>query len=178
LNGKGKYLNAIAQDVQTGESFEISLRGGRKFTEFDDAFVEHTYLKNRFSGVDNRNTSSVGYGHFWFKSDEQTLRNEVGVGYTSEDRTDGTKLSFMSGLVGLLYKYKLSPTADFTHETKYLPNFKNGEDWRLTTETSISAAISSMFSSKVSWKYEHVNLPPVGKVRGDTTTTVSLLAKF
>lgn len=178
INAKSKYLSAIAQEVQTGESFEFTGRGGRKLSEHSDVFVEHTYLKNRFAGVDNRNTSAAGLGHFWIKSDEQTLKNELGLGYTSEDRIDGTKLGFMSGVVGLLYKYKISPTADLTHETKYLPNFKNGEDWRLTSETSLSAAISSMLSSKISWKYEHVNLPPVGKVKGDTTTTVSLLAKF
>ncbi len=178
MNLKSKYQSAIAQEVQTGESFEISGRGSRSLTERDDIFLEHTYLKNRFSGVNDRNTTSLGFGHFWIKSDTQTLRNELGLGYTSEERTDGTKLGFMSGLVGLLYKYKISPTADLTHETKYLPNFANGEDWRLTSETSLSAAISSMFSSKISWKYEHVNLPPVGKLRGDTTTTVSLLAKF
>ncbi len=178
MNLKSKYQSAVAKEVQTGESFEISGRGSRNLTDHDDIFLEHTYLKNRFAGVDNRNTTSLGVGHFWIKSDTQTLRNEIGLGYTSEERTDRNKLGFMSGLVGLLYKYKISPTADLTHETKYLPNFGNREDWRLTSETSLSAAISSMLSSKIAWKYEHVNLPPLGKVRGDTTTTVSLLAKF
>ncbi len=177
-NLKSKYLTTISQETLTQESFEIAGRAGRKLTEKSDTFVEHTYLKNQFAGTDNRMISSLGAGYFWIQSDLQTLRTEAALGYTHEDRTDQTKLGFMSGLAGLIYKYKLSPTADISHETKYLPNFQNGDDWRLTTETSLSAAISSMFSSKVAWKYEHVNDPPAGKIRGDTTTTVSLLAKF
>lgn len=178
VNLKSKYMTTVSQEIQTQESFEVSGRGGRSLSEALDVFIEHTYLKNRFAGTDNRLITSGGLGYFWIQSDEQKLRTEAALGYTHEDRTDNTKLAFMSGLVGLIYKYKISPTADISHETKYLPNFKTSEDWRLTTETALSAAISSMLSSKISWKYEHVNLPPAGKVKGDTTTTVSILAKF
>ena len=178
VNVKSKYQTTVSQEVQTQELFEIAGRGGRKLSDVTDTFIEHTYLKNRFAGTDNRYITSVGLGRFWIQSDAQTLRTEAGLGYTHEDRTDTTELAFMSGVVGLMYKYKITPTADIAHETKYQPNFKTSEDWRLTTETALSAAISSMLSSKISWKYEHVNLPPAGKVKGDTTTMISLLAKF
>ncbi len=178
VNLKSKYQTTVSQEVQTQELFEIAGRGGRKLTDVTDVFVEHTYLKNRFAGTDNRYITSAGLGRFWVQSDAQTLRTEAALGYTHEDRTDATQLSFMSGVVGLLYKYKITATSDISHETKYQPNFKTSDDWRLTTETALSAAISSMLSSKVSWKYEHVNMPTAGKVKGDTTTMVSLLAKF
>lgn len=177
VNAKSKYLTTISQDVQTQETFEASLRGARKLTDALDVFVEESYLKNRFAGTENRYISSGGAGYDWLRGDEQTLRTEAGLGYTHEQRTT-EELGFMSGIAGLLYKYKITPTADISHETKYQPNFQKTEDWRLTTETSLSAAISSLLSSKIAWKYEHVNLPPVGKVKGDTTTTISLLAKF
>lgn len=178
VNLKSKYLTTISQEIQTQETFEVSGRGGRKLAEALDTFIEHTYLKNRFAGIDTRMITSAGLGYFWLQNDLQTLRTEAALGYTNEDRIPPQNVAFMSGLVGLIYKYKLSPTADIGHETKYQPNFKNGDDWRLTTETSLSAAINSTLSSKVAWKYEHVNLPPLGKVKGDTTTTISLLAKF
>lgn len=177
LNLKSKYLTAVSQDVQTQEMFEASGRGARKLTDAFDVFIEESYLKNRFAGTENRYISSGGAGYEWIHSDEQTLRTEAALGYTHEDRTTD-KLGFMSGLAALVYKYKITPTSDISHETKYQPNFQNNEDWRLTTETSLSAAISSLLSSKIAWKYEHVNLPPLGKVKGDTTTTISLLAKF
>jgi putative salt-induced outer membrane protein len=178
VNLKSKYLTTVSQEALTQESFEISGRGGRKVSENGDTYIEHTYLKNQFAGVNNRYVTSAGYGYMWVQSDLQTFRTEAALGYTHEDRTDNTKLAFMSGVLGVVYKYKLTATADIEHETKYLPNFDTSEDWRLTTVTSLSAAISSMFSSKISWKYEHVNLPPLGKIKGDTTTTISLLAKF
>lgn len=178
VNAKSKYLTTVSQDVQTQESFEASGRGARSLTESFDVFVEHQFLKNRFAGTEKRNTTTGGAGYFWLKDDWQKLRTELALGYTDEERTDGTKPGFMTGVAGLMYGLKLSPTADLNHETKYLPNFANSEDWRMTTETSLSAAINSVFSSKIAWKYEHVNMPPAGKIRGDTTTTVSLLAKF
>ena len=178
VNFKSKYLTAIAQDVQTQEQFEISGRGGRKLSPVLDVFVEHLYKKDRFAGTDNRFITNGGVGRFWIESDTTVLRNEIALGYTHEDRTDNTKRGFMSGSVGLIAKYKFSPTADISHETRYLPNFATADDWRLTTETALSSAISTMLSSKISWKYEHVNMPTAGKQKGDTTTMVSLLAKF
>ncbi len=178
VNLKSKYLTTISQEVQTQESFDLAGRGGRKLSELFDLFVEHTYVKNRFAGLENRNISSVGAGYFALKNEKHTLKTELLVGYTDEERTDATRPQFMSGGGSVLYKWQVAATSEFTHETKYQPNFKTSDDWRLISETAISAAISSMLSSKISWKYEHVNLPPAGKVKGDTTTTVSLLTKF
>ncbi len=178
VNLKSKYATTITQDIQTQEQFEVSGRGGRKLTEVTDVFVEQLYLKNRFAGTDNRFISNAGLGRFWIENETTVLRNEAALGYTHEERTDNSKRGFMSGALGLIAKYKFTPTSDISHETRYMPNFATSEDWRLTTETALSSAISSMLSSKISWKYEHVNLPPAGKVKGDTTTTISLLAKF
>lgn len=178
VNLKSKYATTITQDVQTQEQFEISGRGGRKLTDSTDVFVEELYLKNRFQGTDNRMISNAGAGHFWVENDTTVLRNEAALGYTNEERVDNTKRGFTSGFLGLVAKYKFTSTSDISHETRYMPNFQTSDDWRLTTETALSSAISSMLSSKISWKYEHVNMPAAGKVKGDTTTTVSLLAKF
>lgn len=178
VNAKSKYLTTVSQEVQTQESFEASGRGGRKLSDQFDMYLEHSYLKNRFTGTEKRMVSSAGAGYQWLAGDDHKLRTELALGYTDEERSDLTKLGFMSGVVGLVYKWKISATADLGHETKYLPNFKTSDDWRLTTETALTAAISSMFSSKVAWKYEHVNAPSAGKLKGDTTTTVSILAKF
>jgi putative salt-induced outer membrane protein YdiY len=178
VNLKSKYLTTISQEIQTQESFEVAGRGGRKLSELFDIFVEHTYLKNRFAGLENRYVSSAGAGYFVLKNDMHTLKTELLLGFTDEERTDLTRPQFTSGGVSVLYKWKIAATSEFMHETKYQPNFTTAEDWRLVSETAVSAAISSMLSSKISWKYEHVNLPPAGKVKGDTTTTVSLLTKF
>lgn len=178
VNLKSKYLTTISQQVQTQESFEIAGRGGRKLSDVFDVFIEHNYLKNRFAGLESRNISSVGIGYLVVNTDKHNFKTELLIGYTDEERTDSTRPMFMSGGGAILYKWKITPTSDFTHETKYQPNFKTSDDWRLVSETALTAAISSMLSSKISWKYEHVNLPPAGKVKGDTTTTVSLLTKF
>jgi putative salt-induced outer membrane protein len=175
---KAKYLTTISQDVRTAESFESTARGTRKLDDWFDVFAEGAYLKNTFAGVEERSTTTIGSGYFLMKSDLQELKTELAAGYTHEERVDKSKLGFGSGQVAAIYKWKISPTADFSHETRYTPNFKVSEDWRLTSETSLSAAINAMFSSKLSYKFEHVNLPPVGKIKGDTTTTVSILAKF
>lgn len=178
VNFKSKYLTTISQQIQTQESFEVAGRAGRKLSDVFDLFAEHGYLKNRFAGLENRHISSVGVGYLILKTDKHNFKTELLVGYTDEERTDGTHPAFMSGGGAILYKWKITPTSDFSHETKYQPNFQTSDDWRLVSETALSAAISSRLSSKISWKYEHVNLPPAGKVKGDTTTTVSLLTKF
>lgn len=178
LNLKSRYQNTIAEQTQTAELFEAQGRAIRRLAGKVDAFAESLYFKNRFAGFDDRIISSAGVGYNWLQSDSQSLRTEVAAGYTHEDRTDQTQAAFGSGIVGLTYKWKITETSDFNHETRYLPNFRDGDDWRLMTENSVSSAISSIFSTKISWRYDHVNKPPVGKIKGDTTTLVSILAKF
>lgn len=178
VNLKSKYMTTVSQEVQTQESFEASGRGARNLTDALETFLEYGYLKNRFAGTELRHTTTGGLAYGVIQTDDQKLRTELALGYIHEERTDFSKRGFMTGVLGLFYKLKLSATADLTHETKYLPNFQNSDDWRLSSETALSSAISSMLSSKISWRYEHVNAPPAGKIRGDTTTTVSILAKF
>src|SRR6185295_2985006 len=103
---------------------------------------------------------------------------DAGGGYATDKRTAGTGKSTAIASVGVLYKWKVSATADFTEDVRTVGAVPDGADWRLTNSASLAAKVSSMLSLKVSNTVRYVNLPVAGFADTDVQTSVALVAKF
>jgi putative salt-induced outer membrane protein YdiY len=76
---KGGYLKGATDGVTTAESFVGSLRATRDLTERIDVFVGGSYLRNRFSGIDNLYGFDGGAGYKLLLGPVHFLRVEGGV---------------------------------------------------------------------------------------------------
>ena len=63
---------------------------------------------------------------------------------------------------------------DFT----YTGTFANSMDWRIYHSIALTAKISTIFSLKVANTIRFANVPVPTFLATDTTTTISLVAKF
>ena len=76
------------------------------------------------------------------------------------------------------YKWVFSKNAEFTDDATYIHDVENSDNWRFHNNAAVSAAINSIFSLKAYYKVVHLNEPVAGFEETDTTTGVSLVAKF
>jgi putative salt-induced outer membrane protein YdiY len=121
---------------------------------------------------------SAGLGREIFKNDKHLLIGEVGGGRIVEERKNQKTNSFGTGRAYSKYSFKISDTSSFTQDAEYLANFKDKDDFRVNTETALLAALSAHLSLKVSYVWNHVGKPPLGRLRNDTTTAISLVATY
>jgi putative salt-induced outer membrane protein YdiY len=177
-HGRMSYFNNSESGAVVGEKLTLELRGGRSISERKDLFVDVYYLANRFAGFDHQLTPEVGTGYEWILSDPVQLRTEAAIGYNFEDRTDGTFNNYPIGRLGVLFAWALSERSEFRHETSILPSLSRLEAWRLRSETSIAAGLTTTLALKITYRFEFNNDPVEGKSPEDTTTFASVVAKF
>jgi putative salt-induced outer membrane protein len=174
----GGGLSASDNEGTTAEQFYASEKGAYKITERNYAFERFAWDKDRFAGYSNRYDSSVGLGRELIKTDRDLLVTELGGGYVSEERIHADDKNYGAGRVYGKFEHKISPTSEFIQTVEYIPNLKDGDDFRVNTESSIQAAISTHFSLKTTYLWKHVSAPPVGFGRNDTSLTVALVASY
>ena len=81
-------------------------------------------------------------------------------------------------MVGLDYEYAFTDKSSFTQTVDYFPNFDDSADWRITSETGLSASITDLLGLKLGYIYRYRN-EPIGDAKAtDTTTTVSVVMSF
>jgi putative salt-induced outer membrane protein YdiY len=156
-----------------------SLRGARALNDRTDFFVETGYARDTFAGIDSRFGGELGIARKLSITEPHLLTVEAGLGFAHEVRLPAkVGKDFATGRAGLNYKYVISKTADFQEQANAIANFSNGKDWRFTNVASLTAAMNSRFSLKLSHALSRLNTPPVGKKKTDTTIAAALVAKF
>lgn len=178
FNGKASALSGANAGVTNAEAYTAELRGERKLSDTWGAFVRAGFLANRFAGFDRRFNGELGASYAFLDTEKHKLTAEVGGGANNEARTDGTNQTFATARLGVEYKWKFSPSAEFGNSFSVLENLQELADWRLVNIASLSATLTELLSLKVSFRIDHLNRPVAGKLATDTATTVALVAKW
>jgi len=178
VKAKANYLRSSDSGLKKAESFEAELRGERKLSEPLSIFVLANYLKNQFSGFNDRFGAETGANYLLLKQEAHELSTELGVGVIKENRTDNTIQNFVTGRIGARYAWRFSENGEFSTQTSFIENFQTTRDWRIRNVNSVTAILTSVLSLKASFAVEHLNTPVMGKKKTDTTTTIALVAKF
>ncbi|HPA82509.1 MAG TPA: DUF481 domain-containing protein [Thermoanaerobaculales bacterium] len=180
----GLFNRASDQGVTTAERYYLGGRAKRALGDRWELFGGLSGEKDEFAGFDMRLLAEVGVGYKALLGPKHFLAFDAGLTYTDEDRLDPTPdESWFGGVLGLAYEWKLTDTTSFTERVLFYPNFEESSDWRLSSETGIQAAISSMLALKFSYEYRYRN-EPLTLADGseadstDTTTRFSVVFNF
>lgn len=168
-------MRGTSQGRLIAEQFFASEKAGYKWSDRDYVFEKFRWDKDRFAGVNNRYDLNLGVGRKLIDTPPDRLAGEVGAGRVWEERLPPAAYNaFTSGRAFLRYERSLSPTSGFAQEAEYLHNFDRAKDYRLRTETSVTAALTTVVSLKLSFVWKRVGSPPPGFIRDDTVTAAGL----
>ncbi len=174
----GGALGSKSKGENIAEKYFGSEKLSYKLSDRNYTFEKYSWDKDRFSGIKSRHDMTAGFGRELVKTERNLLIGEIGGGQIVEERYNQKTNAFGTGRAYSKYTRKLSETSTFSQDAEFLANFKNKDDFRTTTETALLAALSTHLSLKVSYQWKHVGKPPLGLLRNDTTTAVSLVATY
>jgi putative salt-induced outer membrane protein YdiY len=172
------FVRSESEDILAAESFLNLFRTEKALSSRLSAFGEYSYFRDEFAGVDHRNTLIAGPAYKLVNLPDHVLVVDAGFGYLNEQRLVGDDVSSGTYGFGSGYKWRISPTAEFSDDLRYTGTFAEAEDWRLANVASLTTQITTIFSLKLSNIVRYVNLPVEGFKDTDTTTSVALVAKF
>ena len=175
---KVNYVRNAVGGVTSAQTLTGLARGERKFVGRASFFAQYSFLADKFAGTNARHTADAGMSGQLIQREAHSLAADVGGGFSTDKRVAGSGVSTAVASVGALYKWKVSPTADFTEEIRVVAAVPGGADWRSSNAASIAAKISTALSLKVSNTVRYVNLPVSGFNTTDVITSVAIVAKF
>jgi len=175
---KMSYHRAETDGELTAEKLTALLGVRRSLTERFDAYARTTYLRNEFAGLNSTWGIEAGGLYKALTGDRHFLDLSGGLGYTSEDRIADEDRDFAMATLGAKYKWAISESTDFTNDFGYVYDFDDSENWRIGNTTALTTSINKIFSLKVSYALTYLNMPATDFEKRDSTSSVTLVAKF
>jgi putative salt-induced outer membrane protein len=180
----GLFNRASDEGAVTAERYYLGGRAKRALSDRWELFAGVSGEQDEFSGFDLRLLGEAGVVYKALLGPTHLLSFDAGLTYTDEDRIEPEPdEAWFGGVLGLAYEWKITDTTSFTERLLLYPNFEESSDYRLSSDTGIQTAISSLLALKFSYEYRYRNEPLLlndGSVADstDTTTRFSVVLKF
>ncbi len=178
LDAGAYYLKSENNGDTTAERYGARLRGERALSERWSLWTGISGEHDAFAGYDMRAIVGAGAKYIALAGPTHELSFDGGLTWTSEDLIGVEDRDFLGGLLGLDWAWHPSEGTTIGERLVWFPNFDESSDWRLRSETSIEASLSSKFALKLGYLLRYDNDPVPGFDETDTTTTISLVVKF
>jgi putative salt-induced outer membrane protein len=174
----GKYLRSSKGGSTDAERSFLGLRGTRSLSKRWSVFAGISGERDTFAGFDLRAVVEGGATYKFLTGPVHELAFDGGLTWTRENRVAGEDRSFLGGLLGLDYQWKLSETAAFTEKLRWYPDFDQTSNWRIASESALKASLTGPLALRLGYEFRYSNTPVPGFHKTDTATTVSLVASL
>ena len=166
---------------KTAEKYYTDLRADYSIDERWYAYGLGSWLRDKFSGFDNRIGIGPGIGYKFLIGPKHFLVGETGLNYAYEDYSDPDEDSqkFLEGRLFGKYEWAFTEKTKFSQSLEYLQGFKDSSTWKLNSETALISAITDILALKVSYSVFYNNDPrPHDLDKTDTTLSTALVVSY
>jgi putative salt-induced outer membrane protein len=162
-------------DVATAESYQMAWKTDYSFTERDYVYGLINWNKDRFSGVTEQLSESIGYGRRVIESPSHILNLEIGAGNRDADLSNDTSESGAIVRGGLDYTWLFSETSGFSQKL----NVETGSDnTYIESISELRARLVGDLAIVLSYTVRDNSDVPMGNVNTDKLTAVSIEYAF
>ena len=161
--------------VTTREQFLFAYEPRFELSDRFYAYGLGEYERDRFQGFSARSAASGGFGFHVVETDSMTLNLQGGPAWRQTDFTDGTSESDLSGFVAADFDWQVLENLKFTQD---LRAFLQSDNSTISSATGIQTRFAESFSLGINYSVEIDTDPPVGAVKTDTLSRVTLIYDF
>lgn len=176
LDFSALITRAEESGITTADRTFATLRGVRELGKRWQVFTGLSHEEDRFAGIEQRRILEAGTTYEALPGPIHTLSVDLGLNATHEDLVEPDPDSdYMGALAGIDYEWKLSETASLGQRLVYYADFEDSANWRLKSNTAISANLTTRLALRVSYDLRHRNQPIGASDDTDTETRISLV---
>ena len=166
---------------KTAERYFTDLRADYAITDRWYAYGLGTWLRDKFSGFDNRYGIGPGVGYKFLLGPKHFLLGETGLNYAYEDYSDPNEdnQQFLEGRLFGRYEWAFTEKIKFSQGLEYLQSFKTGSAYKLNSETALTTELTDILALKISYRVLYNNDPrPSDLDKTDTILATSLVVSY
>lgn len=145
--------------TETANLWKGSVRGDYGLGRNLALYARTAFDRNKFAGVKARFAEGLGLVLKPISNDRDQFKIEGGFELTQQDNLDGTNESFSSLRAASTWKHAFSDRASFFQGIEFLPNLDESSDYRINSETTLIAPLSSHVAMKASYQVRFDNVP-------------------
>ena len=150
---KGKSVTSIYRG-------SLRLDKGLK-TSLITSYTLLNFERNTFAGLASRWSGVAGLSAHLLREGKDRLIMEGGLSLTRQrgTATSGRDVDFIGGRAASTYTHQFSPKASISQVLEVLPNFRESEDLRINTESTLVAPLTARIAVKLSYVIRYDGLP-------------------
>ena len=142
------------------------------------AFSGVSYERNTFAGFRRRTDENAGLSWKVLTLARDSLSTDLGGVLTQEADVDGTHKNFPAGRLAGALKHAFTKAAYLQQLAEYIPGFKTPSEYRLNTESSIVAPLSSHAGVKIGYVVRFDSRPPTNFGTTDRVLTSGIQVTY
>jgi putative salt-induced outer membrane protein len=171
-----KVLYGETDGARTTESYDFNLRGERVLSARVGAYAFAAFQRDPFAGLAARWSGGPGVAWGVVKATRDTVGLEAAITAQSERTTAAIERTFGAAQTAARFKHSFAGAASFTQSLEFIANLKDGDDYRLNSETALIAPLSSKIGLRVSYviRFDHLPEPTFKKTDRILTTGVQV----
>ncbi len=175
---RGAVLFAENDGDETSNRWLAEGRYERGLTERLFAFLEASYLKDKFAGFDSKIQAGPGVGYDFVKTEAHLLKGLASLLYTWDNYTDGTDDSYATAKLAGDYAWQISENLALKQYADYLVSLEDAGVYFFHSQTGLEVKVNSNISLGLSYLIAYQNDPPAGAKNTDRTFLTSLIVDF
>ena len=166
------------RDTVNTNTLRAGFRGDYKIDKLFALFLGVGFDRNTFAGIERRFEEQLGLQARVLAARQDTLRIEAGGSVTQQLGTDGVVQDFPAARAAAAWRHVFTAAAYFQQNIEFIPNIKETTDWRVNTESSVIAPVSSHIGIKISYVIRFDHLPEPGFADTDRLFTTGIQVTF
>lgn len=167
--------------TQNVKRYWSEARYDRFLTERDSLYVLAGAFVDPFAGYDLRSHEQIGYARLLVDTEETQMRAELGFDVAQENYVAGVdpnRDDIYAGRLLLGVAHKFNESVGFTDTFEVYENVMDLDDVRILNTATLSSALSTKLSIKLSHALIFDNVPVEGFETLDQTTMLTLVASI
>jgi putative salt-induced outer membrane protein len=164
--------------IEVNNTLAAGVRGDYKLGDYFSLYGDVKFDRAPFSGISRRTVESFGLQLQALAAGNDTVRVSLGGSMTQQLGTDGNQNNFPAANAGLVWRHAFTAAAYFQQNLEAIPNLKDQEDLRVSSESALIAPISARIGMKLSYIVRFDNVPEPGFKSTDRIFTTGLQITF
>jgi putative salt-induced outer membrane protein len=133
------------------------------------------YERDTFQGFSARYSGSGGVGYRVIDEDDMQLAVKVGPAYRQTQFVTGASDSSIAGLGALDFDWQIAENLKLTQDASAFVQSSNNT---FVSTTGLTAALGGGLSASLSYTLEHDTDPPLGAIKTDTLSRITIIYDF
>jgi putative salt-induced outer membrane protein len=178
LQQMAAYVYGETDTSISANQLRASLRSDYVFHPRVSTYASASFERNTFAGFTRRTDEGAGFSWKALQLASDSLSIDAGGVLTQQSDVDGTSKSFPAARLAGAFKHAFTAAAYFQQLAEYVPDLETSGAYRVNSESSVVAPLSSHLGIKMAYVLRYDSRPPIGFGTTDRVFTSGIQVTF